>query len=677
MIKKGLIVAIALIATLQVFGQGTNGSSKAESIRVYSGNIQDISREVRQQAYMKLLEGQRFLWKLKYSKNTTESNEYAELAEKALLTAVRLDPMLAEGFTALTEVSLLRPGGLVASAIAYANDAVAIDPNSLVAHRYLAMLYTSRSGIDKEKVDPISTKIAIEEWNEVVRLDPQNAEGWAFLSLFYQNSNDLKKEIEALEKWVSSTPPVDYQFYAAISKGGSLDPEAALPRLGEAFIEAGNYKGALGVLTRAVADDPENEEAVSLLSRVIGSVDNEELKAAVEALRQAAFANPTDAELVNLLGKTLARSGDPDGAVSFLQSSVAKFGESNKLSASSFQMTIGDIFAQNNKTDEAINAYRKALEIRGVSTKEKVSDDDRDFTITVVNRMVDTLKRANRTNEAEKLLNEIKSLVGKQSLEIEKRLIDLEIGRGNFTEALARVQEVRTESPFEVGLVRREAIILVSLGKVDEGVKIISALIGTKGGKVPSMLNDDFSNYLFLASLYTSAGMEKPALNSLEGALKSAKNKESVHLAKLNLASTQQTFGNYKDAEKNLRVVLNDAPRYPMALNNLGYLLAKQNRNLDEAAQLIRKAISIEPDNASFLDSLGWVYFKQGNYDDAEKYLKLASNLNSTSAVILDHLGDLYNKKGEDALARSSWERALALSNQRELTISISSKLSH
>jgi tetratricopeptide (TPR) repeat protein len=90
-------------------------------------------------------------------------------------------------------------------------------------------------------------------------------------------------------------------------------------------------------------------------------------------------------------------------------------------------------------------------------------------------------------------------------------------------------------------------------------------------------------------------------------------------------------------------------------------MYAERGQNLDEAVQLISKALEIEPENGYFIDSLGWAYYQQGRYPDALRELKRAVERAKDDPVIFDHLGDAYAKNGltEDALA--AWERSLQL----------------
>ena len=97
-----------------------------------------------------------------------------------------------------------------------------------------------------------------------------------------------------------------------------------------------------------------------------------------------------------------------------------------------------------------------------------------------------------------------------------------------------------------------------------------------------------------------------------------------------------------------------------MTLNYLGYMLADKGIRLPEALKMIRKAVELEPMNGAYLDSLGWVYFKLGQYELAEDNLRQAVERDQTDPTVHDHLGDLYEKTGRIRLAAAQWELSLA-----------------
>ena len=180
---------------------------------------------------------------------------------------------------------------------------------------------------------------------------------------------------------------------------------------------------------------------------------------------------------------------------------------------------------------------------------------------------------------------------------------------------------------------------------------------------------------IFIATLYNEAKRGKDAIQTANQALTAARSDEEKQIAKVVLASAQQVSGDFKSAEETLRTLLKQMPRNPMALNNLGYFLVERNVKLTEALDLIQQAVKIDQNNPSYLDSLGWAFFKLGKLDEAEKNLRNAARLES-SATIFEHLGDVYQKQNKPEQAKSAWRKALNSSSDKETSDRLKLKLS-
>ena len=102
------------------------------------------------------------------------------------------------------------------------------------------------------------------------------------------------------------------------------------------------------------------------------------------------------------------------------------------------------------------------------------------------------------------------------------------------------------------------------------------------------------------------------------------------------------------------------------ASNNLGYMWADRGERLEEAGDLIKKAVEIEPENGAYLDSLGWYFFKKGDAERAVKeLLRAQENIvreeKKDDPTVLDHIADAYAKLGKTPEALTYWQKALAL----------------
>jgi len=98
------------------------------------------------------------------------------------------------------------------------------------------------------------------------------------------------------------------------------------------------------------------------------------------------------------------------------------------------------------------------------------------------------------------------------------------------------------------------------------------------------------------------------------------------------------------------------------ACNYLGFMWVDRNEKLDEGGALIKRALQIEPENPAYLDSIGWYYFRKGQFDEAlTNLLKAADRIQPEDAVVDDHVGDAYDKLGQPDKALTYWQRAAAI----------------
>ncbi len=118
--------------------------------------------------------------------------------------------------------------------------------------------------------------------------------------------------------------------------------------------------------------------------------------------------------------------------------------------------------------------------------------------------------------------------------------------------------------------------------------------------------------------------------------------------------------GEWADAEADFRQALEMNPEQPQVLNYLGYSLVEQERKLDEALDMIERALAAAPNSGAITDSLGWALFRLGRYEEAVAPMERAAELLSVDPVINDHLGDVYWAVGRKLEAEFMWRRALS-----------------
>jgi tetratricopeptide (TPR) repeat protein len=632
-----------------------------------------VTREQREKGYAKLLEGQRFLETAKRSLTKNDYDVNIRLAKQSFQNAAESDPSLSEAYTAIAELST------VDEAVRISQLALKLNANNYGAHRMLGRVYTLKARLTEANFDKSFIEKAIGEWKEVARLDPRGSEAWAYLSELYDRTGHSPEELDALNNWIGSVAPAarfEYDFFRRATGGQDLSPESAYLRLAKALLKANRDKEALDLISRKIADEPDSEEAVDLLKQALGKAGKENAVQAIQSLQQAVYANPGNVSLVEVLAGLQLNAGMPDEAVKTLKTSIAKLDD--KAAVSRLQNTLGDIYAAGGNDKDAVATYEAALKTQGIDGVAPVVDEsDRFFATQVLSNLVQLHKNAQRFEEAKAVVERSRAILGKDDPFADLQLVKLLRDTGRKQEALKTVKALRLKTPTSDEYFYQEAYILTELGRVEEAVAMVKTRIVNKGKVVtaPASASVDINNYLTITDLYSRAKLGPKAVDAAQTALALAQSDDMKRMVMISLASAQNDAGDFKAAEKTLQDVLEKDPENVRALNNLGYFLTERGERLDEALRLIQKAVKAQPDNPSFLDSLGWVYFKMNNYDEAEKQLREAARKDPSSSTSLDHLGDVYAKQGKLDLARITWQKALNLTTDNTEVAKIKAKL--
>ncbi|HEY9451621.1 MAG TPA: tetratricopeptide repeat protein [Bradyrhizobium sp.] len=133
----------------------------------------------------------------------------------------------------------------------------------------------------------------------------------------------------------------------------------------------------------------------------------------------------------------------------------------------------------------------------------------------------------------------------------------------------------------------------------------------------------------------------------------------------------------WNKAEADMRKALELQPEQPHVLNYLGYSWIDQGINLDEGMKMIKRAVDQRPDDGYIVDSLGWAYFRIGNFEDAVKHLERAIDLKPEDPTINDHLGDAYWRVGRTLEAKFQWAHARDLKPEPEELPKIEAKIAN
>jgi tetratricopeptide (TPR) repeat protein len=213
---------------------------------------------------------------------------------------------------------------------------------------------------------------------------------------------------------------------------------------------------------------------------------------------------------------------------------------------------------------------------------------------------------------------------------------------------------------------------LVLLGKTDEAVAEADQAVQL------SDTEDRLHFRLMRVTILELAERLDQAESDCLALLKEGGKPEDVRQIRYTLSGVHAAARQPAKAEEQLRLILQDFPDDAAANNDLGYQLADQNQNLEEAEKLIRKAIELDREqrkadqrigadddkpNAAYIDSLGWVLFRSGRLREARREMERAVALPEGAAdpVVWDHLGDVYFRMGDKERTAAAWKKALTL----------------
>lgn len=133
--------------------------------------------------------------------------------------------------------------------------------------------------------------------------------------------------------------------------------------------------------------------------------------------------------------------------------------------------------------------------------------------------------------------------------------------------------------------------------------------------------------------------------------------------------------GRWTEAEKDLKKAFEMNPNEPDVLNYLGYSWIERGENLEQAVELVKRAVAARPDSGAITDSLGWGYYKLGNFQLAVELLERAAQLDASDPDLNNHLGDAYWQVGRKIEAQFQWNRVLTLSPSDKLKAEVEAKL--
>jgi tetratricopeptide (TPR) repeat protein len=246
--------------------------------------------------------------------------------------------------------------------------------------------------------------------------------------------------------------------------------------------------------------------------------------------------------------------------------------------------------------------------------------------------------------------------MGKLGADAQKRaemlLIDTYRESRDLDHAIAETKKVLEAAPNDPGLTVTLAMLYGEKSDAEAATKLLDGLL--KGN------DSDQEIYLNLAQVQERGRKYAEAEQSAQKAEQMARGNDDKETAWFMLGAIYERQKKFDQAEQEFRKALEVNPGNASVLNYYGYMLADRGVRLEEATAMIKQAVTQEPSNGAYLDSLGWAYYKQNKLTEAEENLRKANERQKHDPTILGHLGDVYAKLGESDQAVIYWQRALA-----------------
>lgn len=576
-----------------------------------------------------------------------EGQDDTDGAIQAFREAAGLDPTAGEPLAELA--ALYARAGRAQDAVAAAGEALAREADNRSAHRVLGLAYAAAAGSSEGTREDIDQAIVhLEQARSSVVPDLQVE---LTLARFYLRTVATDEAVELLEDLSK-----DQLAYA---------PASVL--LAEAYQQAGRHEDALRTLEEAVASTRPTYRMLARLGELYEQARR--WRDAVEAYRGAVSLNPRSAGVRRRLAAAWLEAGEAARAREVLEGVL----EMRPRDAASHHM-LAEVEIALDDLDAAESAARRLLELepeglRGPYVLAQVFERRHEYP-RIVETLAPMLRQA-RAMRPQRLLAEMLDQLGRayQWLEdaegaarvyedavslmpsssgFQARLAQAYVDAERHEDAGRLLARARGANPGNLTLAIIEADLHGRQGDLDRGETLLLDMLSTN--------RDAARAHLALASFYSEHDRLREAILVLESARQQFPGETSILFL---LGAVLEQSDRFADAEQAFRRVLDRDPEHAQALNYLGYMLADRGDRLDESVALIARAVETDPHNGSYLDSLGWAYFKLDRLDLAEPPLRAAGDQLQRNSVVQDHLGDLLHRLERYAEAIAAWRRAL------------------
>ncbi|GAC1625074.1 MAG: tetratricopeptide repeat protein [Candidatus Acidiferrum sp.] len=585
--------------------------------------------------------------------------EYATKSIDAYKKAYALDPKSPVIGERLAE--MYWKAQRVKDAVTEAQEVLKRDPNDVAPRKLLGRIYLRSLGdLSPGSGQSETAGKAIEQYREIFRLEPTDTESALWLARLYRLHNEPDKAEEVLR--------------AVLKDDGEND--AAVEQLTQLLLDEGKSAEAVGLL-EGITKHSSSATTLDLLGDAY--TQTKDLAKAEQAYRKAVEMEPSELSHQRGLGQTLVAEEKypqalevyqkladlmPDDADVYLR--LAQIyrelhqldkSEENLVKARQYAPGSLEVMYNEAMTYQAQGRFEDAIRIlsdaaAGVKTQSTVLPTRR-RSLAILYQQLGQLYRETQNYQAAVYTYEDLGHLGEEEDQRARQLL-METYRGakDLPKALQTGKEALAKYPKDPAIRTSLAMLLAENQQTDEAVKLLRG--GEGKGAAP-----DREMYLNLAQIYERGLRFKEAEESAKAAeaLPGAPRDNEMAWFLLGAIYERQKF--YDRAETEFKKILAVNPKNDAVLNYYGYMLGDRGIRLDEAEAMVKQALKDEPFNGAYLDSLGWIYFKQNKLVEAETTLRKSVQREGHDATIHSHLGDVYAKTGRMEQAATEWEKSL------------------
>lgn len=583
--------------------------------------------------------------------------EYFNKAADAYRAALKADPSAT--FIAEELSDLYIQSGRLREAVLDAEDALKQNPNDLNSRRLLARIYTHLIGDSQtNQIDPDMVKKAVEQYQKITEADPKDVDSWIMLGRLQKA---LMNSTEAM---------------AAFKKALEIDAdnEDAMTGLATVYADLGDNKSAADMLRKVAEKDP-NPRSLTALANVYEQLKDYSL--AAEMLRRALDQQPDNMELRQALAEDLLQSNQLDDALKIYQQEAADdpkdiraqlrmsmiyrqkrdFAKAREAADKAKEIDPTDLEAQFNdvnlleaegKLPDAIKSLKGILDATAKKSYSASEKGSRSFLLQNLGDLERTIEQYGPAVDAFRQLADLDP--DNNGARAEAEIIETYREAKDYPKAETEADSAVKKFPKDRTISETRASVLSDLGKTDAAAAEIRRL---------SQGKNDRETDLALADIYEKAKNFTEMAKVLDAAANLAQTSEDKQTVAFRRGAMYERMKNYPAAEAEFKKVLDLNPDNDAALNYLGYMLADRNVRLDEARDLISKAVAREPNSGAYLDSLGWVYFRLNKLPEAEDKLREALRYMSRDPTVHDHLAEVYFHEGKIREAIAQWQSSL------------------